>query len=54
MHQYFGHESDTEHLIIDGAAVRAHPCAAEASKKQVTKRPKLLMEAGVGSALKFI
>ncbi len=33
MHQHFVQDPDMEHVIIDSAVVRAHPCAAGASKK---------------------
>ena len=33
MHQYFIDDPDMEHLILDSTIVRAHPCAAGASKK---------------------
>jgi transposase len=34
MHQYFVDEPDMENIIIDSTVVRAHPCAAGASKKR--------------------
>lgn len=34
MHQHFADEPDMEHLILDSTIVRAHPCAAGASKKK--------------------
>jgi transposase len=37
---YFAHEPDLEGLILDSSVVRAHPCAAGASKKTVGKLPK--------------
>jgi len=49
MHQYFIHDPDMEYLIIDSTIVRAHPCAAGASKKTVVNRPRLLAGAEVGS-----
>lgn len=33
MHQHFADEPDMEYLILDSTIVRAHPCAAGASKK---------------------
>ena len=33
MHQFFADDPDMEHLILDSTIVRAHPCAAGASKK---------------------
>ena len=35
MHQYFVNDPDMENIIIDSSVVRAHPCAAGASKKTV-------------------
>jgi transposase len=40
MHQHFVQDPDMEHVIIDSTVVRAHPCAAGASKKTVVKSPK--------------
>lgn len=37
---HFIDDPDMEHLIIDSTVVRAHPCAAGASKKTVDKLPK--------------
>jgi transposase len=37
MHQHFADDPDMEHLIIDSTIVRAHPCAAGASKKKAVK-----------------
>ena len=37
MHQHFADDPDMEHLILDSTIVRAHPCAAGASKKTVVK-----------------
>ena len=33
MHQHFIDDPDMEHVIIDSTVVRAHPCAAGASKR---------------------
>ena len=33
MHQHFVADPDREHLILDSTVIRAHPCAAGASKK---------------------
>ena len=33
MHQHFVDDPDMEHLILDSTVIRAHPCAAGASKK---------------------
>jgi len=54
MHQYFVYDADMEHLIIDSTVVRAHPCAAGASKKLAVKRPRLLAEAEEGSVPKYM
>ena len=35
MHQHFIDDPDMENLIIDSTVIRAHPCAAGASKKTV-------------------
>jgi len=53
MHQHFVQDPDMEHVIIDSTVVRAHPCAAGASKKTVVNRPRLLAGAEVGSVPKF-
>jgi transposase len=34
MHQHFVEDPDMENMIIDSTVVRAHPCAAGASKKR--------------------
>ena len=52
MHAHFVDDPDMEHLSLDSTVVRAHPCAAGASKKTVGKRPRPLDEAGAGSAPK--
>ena len=52
MHAHFVDDPDMEHLILDSTVVRAHPCAAGASKKTVGKRPRPLDEAVAGSAPK--
>ena len=33
LHQHFVDDLDMEHLLIDSTVIRAHPCAAGASKK---------------------
>jgi len=38
LHQSFADDADMEHLLIDSTIIRAHPCAAGASKKMVGKR----------------
>lgn len=40
MFDHFAHEPDLEWLILDSSVVRAHACAAGASKKTVGKLPK--------------
>ena len=50
MHQHFVDDPDMENLIIDSTIVRAHPCAAGASKKRGVKPPKRWGGAEVGSA----
>lgn len=37
LHQSFAGEADMEHLLIDSTIIRAHPCAAGASKKVAVK-----------------
>jgi len=37
MHQHFVNDPDMEHFILDSTIVRAHPCAAGASKKTEAK-----------------
>ncbi len=51
---HFINEPDMEYLMVDSTVVRAHPCAAGASKKTVGKPSKPLGEAEAGSALKFM
>ena len=53
MHQYFVQDPDMEHVIIDSTVVRAHPCAAGASKKRVVNQPRLLAGVEAGSAPRF-
>ena len=38
LHQSFADDADMEHLLIDSTIIRAHPCAAGASKKAGAKR----------------
>ena len=52
MHHHFIDDPDMENLVIDSTIVRAHPCAAGASKKSAVKPLKLWVEAEVASALK--
>ena len=43
-------DPDTEWLLLDSTVVRAHPCAAGASKKAGASRPSVWAAAGAGSA----
>lgn len=52
MHQHFADDPDMENVLLDSSVVRAHPCAAGASKKTVAKRPTLWGAVEVGSAPK--
>jgi transposase len=54
MHTHFANDPDMESLMIDSTVVRAHPCAAGASKKTVGKPPRLLDAAEVALAPKFM
>jgi transposase len=40
LHQALADDADLEHLLIDSTIIRAHPCAAGASKKVAAKRHK--------------
>lgn len=37
LHQALTDDADMEHLLIDSTIIRAHPCAAGASKKVAAK-----------------
>lgn len=50
MHQHFANDPDMEQILLDSTIVRAHPCAAGASKKAVGKKVRRLDAAGAGSA----
>jgi transposase len=52
MHAHFANDPDMESLLIDSTIVRAHPCAAGASKKTAGRPPRPSDAAGVGSAPK--
>jgi transposase len=52
MHQHFADDPDMENLILDSTIVRAHPCAAGASKKTEVKPNKRSAAAEVVSAPK--
>jgi len=49
MHLHFADDPDMENLIIDSTVVRAHPCAAGASKKTEAKKNRLSDVAVVAS-----
>jgi transposase len=40
LHQALAGDGDLQHLLIDSTIIRAHPCAAGASKKVAGKRAK--------------
>jgi transposase len=40
LHQSFAGDADLEHLLIDSTIIRAHPCAAGASKKAAGRSSK--------------
>jgi transposase len=40
LHQSFTDDADMEHLLIDSTIIRAHPCAAGASKKVAVRSNK--------------
>lgn len=50
MHQHFANDLDMEQILLDSIIMRAHPCAAGASKKAVGKETRRLDAAGAGSA----
>ena len=52
MHEFIASDRDMESLMIDSTIVRAHPCAAGASKKTVGKPRNRWGAAGAGSAPK--
>jgi len=52
MHQHFVHDPDMENLMVDSTVIRAHPCAAGASKKTVVSPPRLWGVAGEDSSRK--
>ncbi len=52
MHQYFADDPDMENILLDSTIVRAHPCAAGASKKVAARLSRPWDAAGVGSAQK--
>lgn len=52
MHQYFASDPDMENIMLDSIIVRAHPCAAGASKKGEARQPKPSDVAEVVSAPK--
>jgi len=52
MHQHFADDPDMENLILDSTVIRAHPCAAGASKKTEARANKRWDAAEVVSAPK--
>jgi transposase len=50
MHQHFANNPDMENILLDSTILRAHPCAAGASKKDVGKKARRSGAAGAGSA----
>lgn len=50
LHQHFANDPDLEQILLDSTIVRAHPCAAGASKKAVGKKTSRSGAAGAGSA----
>jgi transposase len=52
LHTAFADDPDMESLLIDSTIVRAHPCAAGASKKTADRQPRHSDAAGAGSAPK--
>lgn len=40
LHQELADDADMEHLLIDSTIIRAHPCAAGATKKVAARRAK--------------
>ena len=52
MHQHFADDPDMENVLLDSTVVRAHPCAAGASKKTVARLNRPWDAAEVGSAPK--
>jgi transposase len=49
LHQHFVEDPDMENLILDSTVVRAHPCAAGASKKTADKPHKASVAVEEGS-----
>jgi transposase len=43
---YFADDPDLENVMVDGTIVRAHPCAAGASKKRRARRASLGAQSG--------
>lgn len=52
MHQHFADDPDMENVLLDSTIVRAHPCAAGASKKEEDKQSRPWDAVGVGSVRK--
>jgi transposase len=52
MHQHFADDPDLENGLLDSTVVRAHPCAAGASKKTAGRERKPWAAVGAGLAPK--
>jgi transposase len=52
LHQHFADDPDLENGLLDSTVVRAHPCAAGASKKTADKQNKPWAAVGAGLAPK--
>lgn len=50
MHQHFANDPDMENILLDSTIVRAHPCAAGASKKEAGRKGRHSAAVGAGSA----
>jgi transposase len=53
LHQLFVGDADMEHLMIDSTIIRAHPCAAGASKKSVGQEAQALGRSRGGFSAKI-
>jgi transposase len=52
MFSHFANDPDMENVMLDSSVIRAHPCAAGATKKEVDKKVKRWDAAAVASAPK--
>jgi hypothetical protein len=52
MFSHFANDPDMENVMLDSSVIRAHPCAAGATKKEVDKKVKHWDAAEVASAPK--